>query len=105
MKNSVLKFGKFKGMEFQATPQWYQEWLLKQDWFKKPVQLSQMQEAQKEFSKYTGVIKGWNGHSKKGAAAYDRMFEAEMKMEKLLFCGCGQMRIEGEQCLCGGIWD
>ena len=32
----ILKFGKFKGEKFEDTPIWYQEWLMKQDWFKKP---------------------------------------------------------------------
>ena len=30
----LLKFGKFKGQDFSQTPQWYQNWLLNQDWFK-----------------------------------------------------------------------
>jgi hypothetical protein len=34
--NFTLKFGKFKGQEFQNTPLWYQQWLVAQDWFKKP---------------------------------------------------------------------
>jgi hypothetical protein len=33
MKDSTLKFGKFKGQAFESTPKWYQEWLLKQEWF------------------------------------------------------------------------
>ena len=36
MTNFILKFGKFKGVEFNSTPQWYQNWLLKQDWFNAP---------------------------------------------------------------------
>jgi hypothetical protein len=32
----TLKFGKFKGQKFNETPAWYQEWLMKQDWFNKP---------------------------------------------------------------------
>jgi hypothetical protein len=28
-----LLFGKFKGQELSSTPQWYQNWLSKQDWF------------------------------------------------------------------------
>jgi hypothetical protein len=31
----TLKFGKFKGQKFNDTPEWYQTWLLKQDWFNK----------------------------------------------------------------------
>ena len=34
--NFNLPFGKYKGMEFQDTPKSYQDWLLKQDWFKVP---------------------------------------------------------------------
>ena len=32
----TLKFGKFKGQKFNDTPIWYQNWLLKQDWFNAP---------------------------------------------------------------------
>lgn len=31
-----LRFGKYKGQEFENTPKSYQDWLLKQDWFKAP---------------------------------------------------------------------
>lgn len=31
---TILKFGKFKGQKLSDTPQWYQDWLLSQDWFK-----------------------------------------------------------------------
>jgi uncharacterized protein (DUF3820 family) len=34
MKSYILKFGKHKGQNFFDTPVSYQEWLLKQDWFK-----------------------------------------------------------------------
>jgi len=34
----TLKFGKFKGQKFNDTPQWYQNWLLKQDWFNAPIE-------------------------------------------------------------------
>ena len=36
MTNFTLKFGKYKGQEFSSTPKSYQDWLLKQDWFKMP---------------------------------------------------------------------
>lgn len=36
MKNFILKFGKYKGLEFLSTPISYQNWLLSQDWFKLP---------------------------------------------------------------------
>ena len=34
--NFILKFGKFKGLNFNQTPLWYQTWLVQQDWFKAP---------------------------------------------------------------------
>jgi hypothetical protein len=34
--NFILKFGKYKGQNFQSTPQSYQSWLMSQDWFKAP---------------------------------------------------------------------
>ena len=36
MQNFILKFGKYKGQLFSNTPKNYQDWLLKQDWFKMP---------------------------------------------------------------------
>lgn len=36
MTNFILKFGKYKGQKFSSTPKSYQDWLLKQDWFKVP---------------------------------------------------------------------
>lgn len=30
----TLRFGKFKGQAFDKTPEWYQKWLLSQDWYK-----------------------------------------------------------------------
>ena len=32
----ILKFGKYKGQNFNSTPVSYQSWLLNQDWFKVP---------------------------------------------------------------------
>lgn len=32
----ILKFGKYKGERFQDTPVSYQQWLMNQEWFKKP---------------------------------------------------------------------
>lgn len=37
--NFTLKFGKYKGQQFDQTPKFYQDWLLKQDWFKFPTEL------------------------------------------------------------------
>ena len=34
VEDFVLKFGKYKGGMFSQTPKSYQDWLLKQDWFK-----------------------------------------------------------------------
>jgi hypothetical protein len=42
---SILKFGKYKGEKFENTPVWYQNWLLKQDWFKKPTAQKQAKTA------------------------------------------------------------
>ena len=35
----ILKFGKYKGQQFENTPKSYQDWLLNQDWFKAPKDL------------------------------------------------------------------
>lgn len=37
MENFKIKFGKYKGQNFNNTPKHYQDWLLKQDWFKIPI--------------------------------------------------------------------
>lgn len=81
MKNFTLKFGKYKGMQFSSTPVSYQNWLLAQDWFKMPVVLTEMQQAQKRVSTCANQLKGWNGYSKAGSIAYDNMFEAEKAMD------------------------
>jgi hypothetical protein len=78
---TILKFGKFKGQEFCNTPKYYQEWLLKQDWFKK----DESYNPSKEISKGSGMLKNWNGHSKAGEAIYDNIFEAEKAEENLIF--------------------
>ena len=81
----ILKFGKFKGQELTSTPQWYQNWLLKQEWFKVPVQLTEVQQASKTISQLSGQLKNWNGHSTRGAAIYDSIFEAEKAMDDAIF--------------------
>jgi len=81
MKNFTLKFGKYKGLQFLSTPISYQTWLLAQDWFKMPVVLTEMQQAQKRVSNCANQLKGWNGYSRTGAVAYDNMFEAEKAMD------------------------
>ena len=62
----ILKFGKHKGQDFYNTPKSYQDWLSKQDWFKMPQPLHQQ-------------LNGWDGHSRKGQAVYDAIFEQEKK--------------------------
>lgn len=81
----ILRFGKHKGQNFSSVPKSYQEWLLKQDWFKAPTQLTQLQIAEKQFSDASKRLGNWNGHSRKGAAAYDDMFEAEKAMDSAIF--------------------
>lgn len=66
--SQVLAFGKFKGSRVGDTPQWYQTWLSKQEWFNKPVQ-------EKPLHKQ---LSGWDGYSRKGQAVYDAMFQQEM---------------------------
>ena len=83
MKNFTLKFGKYKGMQFLSTPASYQNWLLSQDWFKMPK--SEMANAQKQISVLHNQLGNWDGHSKRGAAIYDNMFEAEKTMDSFIF--------------------
>lgn len=85
MKNFILKFGKYKGQMFLSTPTSYQQWLLKQDWFKVPVELTEVQQASKSVSQLSNQLKGWNGYSKRGAAIYDSIFEAEKRMDDAIF--------------------
>jgi uncharacterized protein (DUF3820 family) len=83
MKNFTLKFGKYKGMQFLSTPISYQNWLLSQDWFKMPK--DEMANAQKQISTLHKQLGGWDGYSKKGAAIYDAMFEAEKAMDSAYY--------------------
>ena len=85
MKSFILKFGKHKGQEFNSTPVSYQNWLLSQYWFKIPNQLSPLENAQKSISNLSNQLKGWDGHSKRGTAIYDSMFEAEKAMDSAIF--------------------
>ena len=85
MKNFTLKFGKYKGQQFLNTPSSYQNWLLSQDWFKIPTELTELEIAQKRVGECAKRLKGWNGYSRKGAAAYDDMFEAEKAMDAAYF--------------------
>ena len=79
--NFTLKFGKYKGQEFSKTPKSYQDWLLAQDWFKVPTVLTPLQQAQKNISQLSSQLNGWDGHSSRGAAIYDAMFDAEQAMD------------------------
>ena len=63
----TLRFGKYKGQDFSNTPKSYQAWLLNQDWFKMPKQEMPLHQQ----------LNGWNGHSRKGQAIYDAIFEQE----------------------------
>ena len=84
MKNFTLKFGKYKGMQFLSTPISYQQWLLKQDWFKIPTELTEVQKASKQISQLSGQLKGWDGNSLRGAAIYDSIFDAEVALDQAI---------------------
>jgi len=67
-----LQFGKFKGQNFSDTPEWYQSWLIKQDWFKLTTNTEKPLHQQ---------LAGWDGYSRKGQAIEDAIFrrdDAEM---------------------------
>ena len=71
----TLKFGKFKGQLFSQTPDWYQEWLSKQVWFKMPQDKPLHQQ-----------LNGWDGYSRKGEAIYDAIFEQEKAEQDADMC-------------------
>lgn len=83
--NFILKFGKYKGQNFQNTPKSYQDWLIAQDWFKLPAELSDLEKATKSISVLSSQLKNWDGHSKKGAAVEGRLFDAEKAMDNAIF--------------------
>ncbi|MEY3179131.1 MAG: hypothetical protein RJB42_1372 [Bacteroidota bacterium] len=66
----ILKFGKYKGQNFNSTPISYQNWLLQQDWFKVP-SIEQ---------KPPTISKSWDGYSRKGQAQQQSYFEYEVSM-------------------------
>lgn len=72
MNTTILSFGKFKGQRVCDTPQWYQTWLTKQDWFTN----QQPKKANNRVDSRS--LRGWDGHSRKGQAIYDAVFEQEM---------------------------
>ena len=82
MQNFTLRFGKYKGQQFLSTPAFYQQWLLKQDWFKAPVQLTEVQKASKQIIQLSGQLNGWDGYSSKGAAIEDALFDAEVALDQ-----------------------
>lgn len=70
----ILTKGKFKGREFSTTPTCYQDWLNKQPFF------DSMFEAKSTPARpvNTSALRGWDGHARKGQAAYDALFQREM---------------------------
>jgi hypothetical protein len=90
MKDMILKFGKHKGQKFQNTPKSYQNWLLKQHWFEAPKQEIPLHHQ----------LNGWDGHSRKGEAIYDAIFEQEKAESDRDYCGCGDMK-EASEKYCG----
>ncbi len=70
----TLKFGNYKGKQFNNTPKSYQNWLLKQDWFKAPRQEKPLHQQ----------LNGWDGHSQKGQAIYDAIFNQEKAQAEAL---------------------
>lgn len=87
----TLKFGKHKGQNFYETPKNYQSWLLSQAWFKMLESTSLNQQ-----------LNGWDGHSRKGQAVYDAIFEQEKAESNNMYCGCGNIKQKQEK-YCG--WD
>lgn len=99
--NFTLKFGKYKGQEFSKTPKSYQDWLLAQDWFKVPTVLTPLQQAEKNISQLSSQLNGWDGHSSRGAAIYDALFDAEQAMDsavayQMKYCGMNEEDIQAE---------
>jgi hypothetical protein len=88
---NILKFGKFKGQKFSDTPQWYQKWLLNQNWFNKP---------NTNIGSLSNQLKGWDGYSKRGEAIYDKIFELEKMESDMMYCDCGNMKEPNEK-YCG----
>ena len=87
----TLRFGKYKGQQFENTPKSYQDWLMKQDWFKAP---------KKEVPLHRQSLNGWDGYSKRGQAIYDAIFEEEKAESDRMYCDCGNMK-EWTEKYCG----
>ena len=81
----ILKFGKFKGQKLEQTPEWYQKWLNEQEWFKAKKDSNTTKSLHEQLS-------GWDGHSKKGEAIYDAIFEQEKAESNAMYCDCGNMK-------------
>lgn len=54
-------------------------------------------------------LRNWDGHSAKGQAAYDRMFEFEKWLDNQMYCQCGHRKFEehsyceGDYCYRSGV--
>ena len=81
MSDFTLAFGKHKGQRFLSTPVSYQNWLLNQDWFRAPGAST----PSKQISQLSSKLGGWDGYSRKGAAIYDAIFEAEKAEQDAYF--------------------
>lgn len=77
---TVLTFGKFKGQRFCDTPMWYQRWLNNQSWFVgfMSINMSRSVQPNEETKDLHKRLAGWDGHSRKGQAVYDAIFQQEM---------------------------
>jgi len=76
---TILTFGKFKGQRFCDTPKWYQQWLNNQKWFAgfMSVNMSANTQPNDDAKDLHKRLAGWDGHSTKGQAIYDQIFEQE----------------------------
>jgi len=97
MENFILKFGKYKGQDFLSTPVSYQNWLLAQDWFKVPTKSDALTLVQKEMSKVSKSLNGWDGYSRRGQSAYDRIFQLEKIESDIMYCNCGNLNEVGRR--------
>lgn len=96
----TLTFGKFKGQKLENTPNWYQDWLNKQDWFIKKFKNSVHDDTMfKMAQSISRGLKGWDGYSARGQAAYDQMFEFEKMLDSLnpYECECGCQKFEEDK--------
>ena len=74
----ILKFGKYKGQNFNSTPVSYQNWLLAQDWFKVPTSFSSFfSDAEKVYSDAAQNMLKSNFSEK----SIDSMFLAEVALQ------------------------